>query len=237
MIGFGPHDLEGVEVPHDDALVIHATIANYNVALVFVDTNSSVNIIFKKAFNQMQIDEADLQPMATSLFGFTGHEVRPLGQINLAISLGEEPLRRTRRTFFTVVDAPSAYNVILGRPTLSAFSAVVSVYHQKIKFPIGRPAADLTGVSPSVAVHRLNMLPGVRPVKQKRRHFGPEQNKIIREEVRKLMEAEHIWEVHFPTWLSNVVLVPKPGNKWRVCVDFRDLNKVCPKRLLSPSSN
>ncbi|XP_074591767.1 uncharacterized protein LOC141847612 [Curcuma longa] len=100
-------------------------------------SRSSVNIIFKKAFDQMQIDEADLQPMATSLFGFTGNEVQPLGQITLAISLGEEPLRRTRRVPFTIVDAPSAYNVILGRPTLSAFSAVVSTYHQKMKFPVG----------------------------------------------------------------------------------------------------
>ncbi|XP_074574021.1 uncharacterized protein LOC141830496 [Curcuma longa] len=288
ILGFGPHDLEGVETPHDDALVVHATIANYNIARVFVDTGSSVNIIFLKAFAQMQIDKADLAPMTTSLFGFTGNEVRPLGQITLAISLGEEPLKRTRRVPFIIVDAPSAYNVILGRPTLSAFSAVVSTYHQKMKFPVGDQVGeargdqlasrkcyvdmvrtearknrkvqdngihsvqeapsvtnlgeketlqmfshgateDLTGVPPSVAVHRLNVLPDSRPIKQKRRHFGPEQNKVIREEVQKLLKAGHIKEVHFPTWLSNVVLVPKPNNKWRVCVDFRDLNKACPK--------
>ncbi|XP_074560659.1 uncharacterized protein LOC141816830 [Curcuma longa] len=320
IIGFGPQDLEGVETPHDDALVIKATIANYDISRVFVDTGSSVNIIFKSAFDQMQIDLDDLEPMATSFYGFTGNEVRPLGQIRLAISLGEEPARRTRYCFFTIVDAPSSYNVILGRPTLGAFSAVVSTYHQKIKFPVGdlvgeargnqttarrcyvdsvrtearktrrtqgaevhavqevpnpraatekellqicpdRPEAvvqvaaelpaelkqelaeclrrnqdvfawdptDLTGVSPAVAMHRLNVLPGARPIKQKRRHFGPEQNKVIREEVQKLLKAGYIKEVHFPTWLSNVVLVPKPGNKWRVCVDFRDLNKACPK--------
>ncbi|XP_074592498.1 uncharacterized protein LOC141848373 [Curcuma longa] len=117
IIGFGPQDLEGVETPHDDALVIRATIANYNIVRIFVDTGSSVNIIFKAAFTQMQIDMAELQPMATSLFGFTGNEVQPLGQITLAISLGEEPQRRTRRVPFVIVDAPSAYNVILGRPT------------------------------------------------------------------------------------------------------------------------
>ncbi|XP_074556254.1 uncharacterized protein LOC141812106 [Curcuma longa] len=133
IIGFGPQDLERIEVPHDNTLVIHATIANYDIARVFVDTGSSVNIIFKNAFDQMQIDEADLQPMATSLFRFTGKEVQPLEQITLAISLGEESLRRTRRVSFTVVDAPSAYNVILGRPTLSAFSVVVATYHQKMK--------------------------------------------------------------------------------------------------------
>ncbi|XP_074587705.1 uncharacterized protein LOC141843515 [Curcuma longa] len=60
IIGFGPQDLEGIEVPHDDALVIRATIANYDIARIFVDTGSSVNIFFKRAFDQMQIDEADL---------------------------------------------------------------------------------------------------------------------------------------------------------------------------------
>ncbi|XP_074557051.1 uncharacterized protein LOC141813040 [Curcuma longa] len=138
-------DLEGIEVLHDDALVIHATVANYDIARVFVDTGSSVNIIFRRAFDQMQIDEVDLQPMATSLFGFTGNEVQPLGQITLAISLGEESLRRTRRVPFTIVDAPSAYNVILGRPTLSAFSAVVSTYHQKMKFSVGDRVGEARG--------------------------------------------------------------------------------------------
>ncbi|KAL0434466.1 UNVERIFIED_CONTAM: Pro-Pol polyprotein [Sesamum latifolium] len=48
-------------------------------------------------------------------------------------------------------------------------------------------------------------------------------------EVDKLMAVGHIEEIQFPEWLSNVVLVPKPGGKWRMCIDFRDLNKACPK--------
>ncbi|KAL0416437.1 UNVERIFIED_CONTAM: Transposon Ty3-G Gag-Pol polyprotein [Sesamum latifolium] len=43
------------------------------------------------------------------------------------------------------------------------------------------------------------------------------------------MAAGHIEEIQFPEWLSNVVLVPKPEGKWRMCIDFRDLNKACPK--------
>ncbi|XP_042455023.1 uncharacterized protein LOC122039077 [Zingiber officinale] len=92
VISFGPADLEGLELPHDDALIIKAIIANNRVARVFVDTGSSVDILFRTAFEEMQIDAAELQPVATSLYGFTGNEVKHMSQIKLAISLGTEPL-------------------------------------------------------------------------------------------------------------------------------------------------
>ncbi|KAL0367551.1 UNVERIFIED_CONTAM: Transposon Ty3-G Gag-Pol polyprotein [Sesamum radiatum] len=88
---------------------------------------------------------------------------------------------------------------------------------------------DLEGIDPQVITHHLNIDPSYRPVKTKKRHFGPEKDKIIQVEVRKLMAAGHIEEIQFPEWLSSVVLVPKPGGKWRMCIDFRDLNKACPK--------
>ena len=52
-ISCGPRDLEGVEIPHDDALIIKAVIANYTISHTFIDTGSSVNIIFKKTFDQL----------------------------------------------------------------------------------------------------------------------------------------------------------------------------------------
>ncbi|KAL0411091.1 UNVERIFIED_CONTAM: hypothetical protein Slati_3698800 [Sesamum latifolium] len=88
---------------------------------------------------------------------------------------------------------------------------------------------DLEGIDPQVITHHLNIDPNYKPIKQKKRHFGPEKDKIIQAEVNKLMAAGHIEEIQFPEWLSNVVLVPKPGEKWRMCIDFRDLNKACPK--------
>lgn len=87
---FWPRDLEGVVTPHDDRLVIHVIIANYDVARVFIDSGSSIDILFKDAFDQMQVDLYELHPMSTSLFNFSGHEGKPLGQINLPLSLGEE---------------------------------------------------------------------------------------------------------------------------------------------------
>ena len=51
----------------------------------------------------------------------------------------------------------------------------------------------------------------------------------IEEEVYKLLEAGFIREEKYPTWLANVVMVKKPNGKWRICVDYTDLNKACPK--------
>ena len=48
-------------------------------------------------------------------------------------------------------------------------------------------------------------------------------------EVRKLLEAGFIREVYYPDWLVNVVMVKKNNGKWRMCVDFTDLNRACPK--------
>ncbi|KAL0406409.1 UNVERIFIED_CONTAM: hypothetical protein Slati_3954800 [Sesamum latifolium] len=88
---------------------------------------------------------------------------------------------------------------------------------------------DLEGIDPQVITHHLNINPNCKPVKKKKRHFGPEKDKIIQAEVNKLMAAGHIEEIQFPEWLSNVVLVPKPREKWRMCINFQDLNKACPK--------
>ena len=69
----------------------------------------------------------------------------------------------------------------------------------------------------------------VRPVRQRRRKFNEEKRQAIKEETQKLLVAGHIREIQYPEWLANVVLVKKSSRKWRMCVDFTDLNKACPK--------
>ena len=59
--------------------------------------------------------------------------------------------------------------------------------------------------------------------------FILERDKAIAKEVRKLLEAGFIQEVYYPNWLANVVMVKKANGKWRMCVDFTDLNRACPK--------
>ena len=86
------------------------------------------------------------------------------------------------------------------------------------------------GVDPAVITHRLNVNPSFKPVKQKRRSFTPERQKvIINEEVGKLLQAKAIREVEYTEWLANVVLIKKENGKWRLCIDFKDINRACPK--------
>ena len=84
---------------------------------------------------------------------------------------------------------------------------------------------DMPGIDPNVITHWLNVYPSSKPVRQKKRVFAPERDKAIKEEVQKLTTAQFIWEVYYPNWLANVVMVKKANSKWRMCVDFTDLNK------------
>ncbi|XP_004308201.1 PREDICTED: uncharacterized protein LOC101305990 [Fragaria vesca subsp. vesca] len=86
----------------------------------------------------------------------------------------------------------------------------------------------MPGISPDVITHKLNILKDYSPVKQKRCAFNPEKYRAIQAEVRRLKEIKFIHEVSYPTWVSNVVMVPKPNGKWRMCVDYTNLNKACP---------
>ena len=88
---------------------------------------------------------------------------------------------------------------------------------------------DMGGFDPAIITHRLNVSPSFKPVKQKRRIFAPERQKAINEEVDKLLQAGAIRDVEYPEWLGNVVLVKKENDKWRLCIDFIDVNRACPK--------
>ncbi|XP_073275381.1 uncharacterized protein [Primulina huaijiensis] len=145
VISFGPKDLRGIVAPHNDALVVTATIANYDVVRIFIDNGSSVNILFKSTLDQMKVEGFEFDPVSTPLYGFAGHAIPSLGQITLPLSLGRDPRRVTKMITFTVVDTPSSYNGILGRPVLKDFRAVASTYHQKLKFPVGKEVGVLCG--------------------------------------------------------------------------------------------
>jgi Reverse transcriptase (RNA-dependent DNA polymerase). len=80
-----------------------------------------------------------------------------------------------------------------------------------------------------VIEHKFMVRPDAKPVKQKLRRFAPDRKQATREELDKLLKAGFIREVLHPEWLANPVMVRKANGKWRMCVEFTDLNKACPK--------
>ena len=134
-ITFSDSDLEGFQHPHDDPLVIRAVVANKTVHRVLIDNGNSADIIFASAFDKMDIKRDKLEPVNTHLRGFSRDKVLPLGSIQLVLTLGDPPCQATTTARFLVVDAPSTYNMLLGRPFLNAIKAIPSAYHMIIKFP------------------------------------------------------------------------------------------------------
>ncbi|KAL0359844.1 UNVERIFIED_CONTAM: hypothetical protein Sangu_0833800 [Sesamum angustifolium] len=122
----------------DDALVITALLANYEVERVFIDSGSSAGILFGEAYDRMQLGDVPLDKVDTSLYGFTGEIVHPNGMISLPLILGTTSLRKLLVKFL-VVDIPSSLQFLPRRShTLSATPQTLlsNPYHMKIKFPM-----------------------------------------------------------------------------------------------------
>ena len=87
----------------------------------------------------------------------------------------------------------------------------------------------MLGVDPEFIVHKLNVDPMFPSKKQKLRRSTKEHVETIQQEVKRLKKLGAIKKVFFPECLANTVVVRKKNGKWRVCVDFTDLNRACPK--------
>ncbi|CAA0818995.1 Unknown protein, partial [Striga hermonthica] len=145
-ISFRAEDAAGVVVPHNDALVITAEVAGFDVKRVFIDTGSSVDVMFYDCFVQINRElNVELKPVATALYGFNGGEVMPMGEVTLSVALGKGATRKVRMVRFVVVRAESSYNIIMGRTSLNVFQAVVSTYHMMIKYPVGENVGEIAG--------------------------------------------------------------------------------------------
>ncbi|CAJ2646545.1 unnamed protein product [Trifolium pratense] len=90
-------------------------------------------------------------------------------------------------------------------------------------------ASEMPGLDPNVACHQLTIDPTALPIVQRRRRQSPKKSEAAEKCVKDLLEANFISEARYTTWLSNVVLVKKSNGKWRMCCDYTDLNRACPK--------
>jgi hypothetical protein len=90
--------------------------------------------------------------------------------------------------------------------------------------------ADMLGVPRELTEHKMKVYPQARPIRQKLHRFTPDKREAIHAELARLVSAGFIREVLHLEWLVNPVLVLKKNKvDWRMCVDYTDLNKHCPK--------
>ena len=83
----------------------------------------------------MGIGREKLKLVNACLRRFSRERVLLLGSKQLMLTLGDPPCQATTTVRFLIVDAPSAYNVLLGRPSLNNIRAIPSAYHMVVKFP------------------------------------------------------------------------------------------------------
>ena len=142
---FLEEDARGVKQPHDDPLVIMVMIEGFNTRRVLVDNGSSADIIYLSTFQQLKRDQKRLRPFDSPLVSFSGDKVYPKGIVTLTATVGSHPFQVTNRHNFLVVDSPSSYNVIIGRPILNRWKAATSMYCLKVKFPIEQGVGEIKG--------------------------------------------------------------------------------------------
>ncbi|GKV37979.1 hypothetical protein SLEP1_g45937 [Rubroshorea leprosula] len=299
-ITFSPADYKradgepDVMMPHADPFVATVHIGNHNINKVFIDTGSSLDILYWSCFQKMQLNLSSLQKYEGPIYGFDNQPILVEGVITLPIYVGSEPRFRMASVSFLVVKMESAFNAILGRATLACYQDTFKKVELAVAprgFKSSRPTQhgqqtmsisdiehkpegveqkaepvepvetvplnpdvpertvkigtklteeeraelleflrvnqdvfawttnEMPGIPAELTVHKLSTDPTRRPVVQKRRLFGPEKQVAIDEEIQKLLQAGFI----------NPVLVKKPNGKWRMCIDFTNLNEACPK--------
>jgi hypothetical protein len=135
-ITFSQEDLHLKDYPHNDAMVISCVIKGFLVHNVLVDIGSAADIIFSKAFRQMQEPEDKIHDATHPLCGFGGRQIVALSKITMPVTFDFVHNTRTEHVIFDIVDMEYPYNVIIGRGTLNAFEAILHPAYLCMKIPL-----------------------------------------------------------------------------------------------------
>ena len=132
----------------------------------------------------MRIGRERLVPTNAPFVGFGGSRVFPLGAVTLSAIVGDYPQQIIKDVTFLVVDCSSAYNAIIGRPTLNSWKAVTSTYHLMIKFPTDYEVGELRGSQMAVRECYVAMM----EMEDQVQALNIEEHRTVTEPVEKLEE-------------------------------------------------
>ncbi|GJR77958.1 reverse transcriptase domain-containing protein [Tanacetum coccineum] len=241
---------DGTEGP----LVIEAEIGGHMIHRMYIDGGSYTEILYEHCFKQLRPEiKNQMVPTTTSLTGFSGETIWPLGQLRLLVTIGDAYHSTKAWMNFMIVRSLSPYNGIIGRPGIREIQAVPSTAHGMLKFPANGgiftihstiliPAECTTVITSSKEVpkeaevrpknFKIALHPNF-PDQEKKKGQAPERSKAIQAEVQKLAEAGIMREVYYHDWLSNpVMLTPAGSTNNQGKIDLRNLERLSWSYLL-----
>ncbi|GKV36263.1 hypothetical protein SLEP1_g44412 [Rubroshorea leprosula] len=240
-ITFTPNDFKGVVIPHNDPLVTSVMINNCQVQRVLVDTGSAPDIIgrtyvtpsvrFLVVKMPSSFNVVIGRPTLTKIRAVVSQThlymkfPTPMG---IATLRGNQEV--IRHCYLTSVTKPQKN---IDQP---AENRPQKIHDNRqvmgVEILDNRPDDETRaapGIPTLVSQHKLSTNPLKKPLAQKRRLFGGERLKVIKEEVEKLLQAGFIKWVDYCKWVANPVLVKKANGKWRMCINYTNLHHACPK--------
>nr|GEW73147.1 hypothetical protein [Tanacetum cinerariifolium] len=152
----------GMEGP----LVIEAKMGGHVIHRMYIDDGSSMEILYEHCFSRLRPEiKSQMVPATTSLTGFSGETIWPLGQLRLLVTIGDVTHSTKAWMNFMVVKSVSPYNGTIGRPSLKTIQAVPSTVHGMLKFPVEGGIATIRSTilipTECASVTTSSVIPGV----------------------------------------------------------------------------
>uniref|UniRef100_A0A2N9IE29 Integrase catalytic domain-containing protein n=1 Tax=Fagus sylvatica TaxID=28930 RepID=A0A2N9IE29_FAGSY len=234
-ITFTDEDMEVQYPDHRRPLYLSAAINEVQARHALVDTGSCINLIPLSTIQAAEISQKKIKGAPMEIKGFGGVGENTKGHIQLVLKVG--PI--VALTQEEIKDAPEGdLRDLLERKRKRRAEAGTSKsqpqcmrvrYRMGALFTAYEDAAEAAAADLEISAKEELEVIESKPVVQPMRTFHPEIEAQITQEVKKLLSAGFIKLIQHPRWLSNIVPVKKKNGQIRCCVDFRNLNKACPK--------